>query len=91
MKHWHGTFEEYRKTISTAFEDAFVGAVHQYDVNVVGLGPFVTHIVVGNDNVGWAVIENTENVDKDKDSVMTFVQSRILEIEDMLEPSLEER
>jgi len=60
-----------------------IGTIPQYDIDVFCNGNPIIYIVVDNDNVGWAVIDNTENIDKE--GVMAFAQSHLSEIENMLE------
>jgi len=79
MRHWHGTFWEFKQS----FHDTYIGRINNYDINVFGSGLFPTIIVIGNDNVGYAIIENTEGVNMD--GVIAFVQERLKSIENILE------
>jgi len=83
MRHWHGTFWEYRSSLSTPFEDIYFGIFRKYAVDAIKVDSTVKFIVVGNDNKGYAVIENTEGVELS--GVMAYVEKEYKTIEDMLE------
>jgi len=93
MKHWHATFWEFKKHLPSELVHTFIGfskyistdigTIPQYSIYTFGIGETVTYITVGNSNVGYAIIENTDGIGKE--SVMAFVQERLEAIEDMLE------
>jgi len=93
MRHWHNDIYTYIKSLPSEFTHAFIGfskfittnigTIPQYGIYTFGIGDSISYIAVGNANVGFAIIDNTENIDKD--SVMAFVQEQLEVIENMLE------